>query len=191
MMTKTTTPPERRPLSPLARCFRARAAGLRPDQKVWVDEWAEANRTLPPDTPEPGPYRNARTPYLIDIQRTMSPASSYCEGWWQKAVQMGGSVSGENMIATWVCAAAGNILVVFPTLDDGKQWELTRFEPMRATTRELRRRIRPAEEKGSDNTKLRKKYPGGVMRLVGANRVGALKSSTVRYVKFEIGRAHV
>jgi phage terminase large subunit GpA-like protein len=165
------------------RIRRARAAGLRPDGRVWVDQWAEANRVLPPDAPEPGPYRSSRTPYLIDIQRTMSPASPYKEGWWQKPVQIGGSTSGENMIGTWICAAAGSMLVVFPTLDDAKQWELTRFEPLRAGTRELRRRIRPADEKGSDNTKLRKKYRGGVMRLMGSNR--PIKSSTIRYAKLE------
>lgn len=178
----TTTPTDGR-LAPVDRLRRARAAGLKPDALVWVDEWAEANRVLPPDTPWPGPYRNAPTPYLIDIQRTMSPASAYREGWWQKPVQVGGSVSGENMVATWICAAAGSIVVVFPTLDDGKQWELSRFEPLRAGTRELRRRIRPADEKGSDNTKLRKKYPGGVMRILGANR--PIKSSTLRYAKLE------
>lgn len=169
--------------SPIDRCRRAYASGLRPDDYVWVDQWAESNRVLPADTPWPGPYRNERTPYLIDIQRTMSPASPFAEGWWQKPVQVGGSVSGENMIATWICAAAGSIIVVFPTLDDAKQWELLRFEPMRSSTRELRRRIRPAEEKGSDNTKLRKKYPGGVMRLMGSNR--PIKSTTARYIKFE------
>lgn len=148
-----------------------------------MDEWAEKNRVLPADTPEPGPYRSTRTPYVIDIQRTMSPASPFSEGWWQKPVQAGGSVSGENMIATWICAAAGSIYVVFPTLEDAKQWELARFEPLRSGTRELRRRIRASDEKGSDNTKLRKKYPGGVMRLVGSNK--PIKSTTARYVKFE------
>lgn len=169
--------------TPIDRCRWAYASGLRPDELVWVDEWAEANRVLPPDTPEPGPYSNRRTPYLIDIQRTMSPASPFREGWWQKPVQVGGSVSGENMIATWICAAAGSILVTFPVLDDAKQWEMTRFEPMRAGTRELRRRIRPAQEKGSDNSKLRKKFPGGVMRLMGSNR--PVKSATIRYAKVE------
>jgi phage terminase large subunit GpA-like protein len=169
--------------TPLDRCWRAYANGLRPDDLVWADEWAEQNRVLPPDTPEPGPYRSTRTPYLIDIQRTMSPASDYYQGWWQKPVQIGGSVSGENLIATWICAAAGSVLVVFPTLDDAKTWELQRFEPLRVGTRELRRRIRPASEKGADNTKLRKKYPGGVMRLMGSNR--PIKSTTIRYVKFE------
>lgn len=164
---------------------RAIAGALRPDVRVLVDEWAEAHRVLPADTPEPGPYRSERTPYMIDIQRAMSPTSEYREGWWQKSHQLGGSTGGENMIATWICAGAGSILVVFPTLDDAKQWELTRFELMRSTTRALRQRIRPADRRGSDNTKLRKRYPGGVLRLVGANRVGALKSSTVRYVKYE------
>ena len=161
------------------------AAAVRPDDKVWTDQWAEANRVLPIGTPEPGPFRNTRTPYLIDIQRTMSPGSPYREGWWMKPHQVGGSVSGENMIGSWICTAAGSMLVVFPTLDDAKQWEQTRFEPMRAGTAALRKRIRPASEKGADNTKLRKKYPGGTMRLIGANRVGAMKSATIRYIKFE------
>lgn len=170
---------------PIDAVRRAIADALRPDPRVEVDRWAEENRVLPPDTPEPGPYRNRRTPYLIDIQRTMSPGSPWREGWWMKPHQVGGSVTGENLIGAWICTAAGSLLVVFPTQDDAKQWELTRFEPMRLSTRALRRRIRPADEKGSDNTKLRKKYPGGVMRLVGSNRTGALKSATVRYVKFE------
>jgi phage terminase large subunit GpA-like protein len=179
------TPTEPWMLQGRAVLAKAIADALRPDPKISVDEWAEANRILPPDTPEAGPYRNARTPYVIDIQRTMSPGSRYREGWWMKPHQVGGSVTGENLIGSWICTAAGNILVIFPTLDDAKQWELTRFEPMRANTKALRRRILAADKKGSDNTKLRKKFPGGVMRLVGSNRVGALKSSTIRYIKFE------
>ena len=157
----------------------------RPDPIVRISEWAERHRVLPPDTPEPGPWRNARTPYLVDIMDTMSAGSGYREGWLKKGVQLGGSATGENFIGSAICNAAGAILVVFPTLEDAKQWELQRFEPMRQATRELRRRVLDSDIKGADNTKLRKKFPGGVMRLVSANRVGALKSSTIRYVKFE------
>jgi phage terminase large subunit GpA-like protein len=158
---------------------------IRPDPKVWIDAWAEENRVLPPDTPEPGPWRNSRTPYLIDIMRTMSPGSRFREGWVMKGHQLGGSSAGENFIGASICTAAGSILVVFPTLEDAKQWELTRFEEMRKSTKALRRKVKDSASKGADNTKLRKKFPGGVMRLVGSNRVGALKSSTIRYVKFE------
>lgn len=172
-------------MKPVEDFLKAIIAGVRPDQKIFVDEWAEANRRLPADAPEAGPYRNARTPYMIDVQRSMSPGSPFREGWFQKPHQIGGSVAGENMIGSWICTAAGSILCVFPTLDDAKQWELARFEPMRASTAALRKRVRSADVRGADNTKLRKKFPGGVMRLIGANRVGALKSSTIRYVKFE------
>lgn len=181
----TTTPTTDQRATPIQRCYRARAAGLQPDQAVWADEFAEAHRVMPPNSPLPGNYRNDPTPYLIDIQRTMSPASPYVEGWWQKPVQIGGSVSGENLILTWICAAAGDIMVAFSGKEKAHNWELKRFTPMRDGTRELRRRIRPASSKGSDNTKLRKKFPGGVLQLVTATRASAGKSDTVRYVKFE------
>jgi len=178
-----TTKPTDRALTPIERLRRAHAAGLRPDPLVWVDEWAEDNRVLPPGTPEAGPYRSSRTPYLIDIQRTMSPSSPFREGWWQKPLQIGGSTSGENMIGAWICGAPAPLLIVFPTLDKGKQWELARLQAMRASCRELRRRIPPPERKGSDNTKLRKKFPGGWMRILSANR--PITSDTVRYIKLE------
>lgn len=170
-------------LTPLARLVRAWCAALQADAVIGADEWARANRIMPADGIEPGPYRPERTPYMVDIMRTMSPSSSTIEGWFLKGTQLGGSVAGENLIATWICAGAGNILTVFPQLDDAKQWELTRFEPMRAESRELGRRVLPSYVKGADNTKLRKKYPGGVMRLIGSNRMP--KSTTARYVKLE------
>jgi len=159
------------------------ANALQPDPVITADEWARTERVMPADAVEPGPYRPERTPYMIDVQRTMSATSPYVEGWMKKGVQLGGSVSGENLIGSWICTAAGNILVSFPKLEDAKQWELTRFEPMRESSRALRKRIRSSGVKGSDNTKLRKKYPGGVMRLIGVSSMP--KSATVRYVKVE------
>ncbi|MHB8947547.1 MAG: terminase gpA endonuclease subunit [Rhodoferax sp.] len=159
------------------------ANALQPDPVITADEWARTERVMPADAVEPGPYRPERTPYMIDVQRTMSATSPWVEGWMKKGVQLGGSVSGENLLGSWICNAAGNILVSFPKLEDAKQWELTRFEPMRLSSRALRKRIKSAGVKGSDNTKLRKKYPGGVMRLIGVSSMP--KSATVRYVKVE------
>lgn len=170
-------------MSPRESLAKALAMALRPDPVITADEWARINRTMPADAVEPGPYRPERTPYMIDVQRTMSATSSTVEGWMKKGVQLGGSVSGENLIASWICTAAGNILATFPKLDDAKQWELTRFEPMRESSKALRKRIRPANVKGADNTKLRKKFPGGVLRLIGVSSMP--KSATIRYVKIE------
>jgi phage terminase large subunit GpA-like protein len=76
-------------------------------------------------------------------------------------------------------------LAVFATNDDGEKWELDRFEPMRLSTRELRRRIKDSGRKDSDNTKRRKRFPGGMLNIVSAGRAGRLKSSTIRYVLLE------
>ena len=49
----------------LAAYLAAFAEGLRPDPPLWVDEWAEANMIIPPESgaAEPGRYRVSRTPY--------------------------------------------------------------------------------------------------------------------------------
>jgi phage terminase large subunit GpA-like protein len=158
---------------------------LRPDPKVKISQWAQDNRFLPPDTPEPGKFRNERIPHMVDVQDTMSQGSGYREGWLKKGVQLAGSTVGENFIGSSICNAAGSILVVFPDLPAAQMWEAQRFEPMREATPELRKRIPDSNVKGAGSTKLRKKFPGGVMRLVTANRVSGLKSSTIRYIKLE------
>lgn len=165
--------------------IRSLTEAIKPDNRIPIAEWAEAYRVLPPDSPEPGPWRNSRTPYLVGIMDALSPDSPYREVYLKKGHQLGGSALGENFIGHAITSAAGNILAVFATLEDAEKWELSRFEPMRLSTGELKKRIRDANVKGSDNTKRRKKFPGGFMQLIGANRPGGLKSSTMRYVLLE------
>lgn len=165
--------------------IRSLSEAIKPDDRIPIARWAESYRVLPPDTPEPGPWRNSRTPYLVGIMDALSPDSPYREVYLKKGHQLGGSALGENFIGHAITSAAGNILAVFATVEDGEKWNLSRFEPMRQSTPELRRRIRDKEVKGSDNTQRRKKFPGGFMQIVGANRPGGLKSSTMRYVLLE------
>jgi phage terminase large subunit GpA-like protein len=165
--------------------IRAITEAIKPDSRMPIAEWAEANRILPPDSPEPGPWRNSRTPYLVGIMAALSPDSPYREVYLKKGVQLGGSALGENFIGHSITSAAGNILAVFATVEDSEKWNLSRFEPMRESTPELRKRVLDPNIKGADNTQRRKKYPGGFMQLVGANRPGGLKSTTARYVLLE------
>lgn len=175
---------------------------IRPDPKVGVAEWAEAHRVLPPDSPEPGRWRNSRTPYLVGVMDALSGLPSAVTRYshddarpfdnsrftvvgMQKGHQLGGSSAGECFIGRAITQAAGNILAVFATKDDAEKWEMDRFESMRISTPELRKRVRDSNRKGADTTKLRKKFPGGMMNLVSATRAGRLKSTTVRYVLLE------
>ncbi|POS05318.1 terminase [Burkholderia gladioli] len=175
---------------------------IRPDPKVSIAEWAEEHRVLPPDSPEPGRWRNSRTPYLVGIMDALSGGFSAVTRYahdddrpfdnsrftvvgFQKGHQLGGSASGENFIGRSISQAAGNILAVFATKDDAEKWEMDRFESMRSSTPELRKRVPDSNRKGAENTKLRKKFPGGMMNLVSATRAGRLKSTTVRYALLE------
>ncbi|MET3431443.1 phage terminase large subunit GpA-like protein [Herbaspirillum seropedicae] len=182
--------------------IRTLASAIKPDARIGIAEWAAKHRILPPDSPEPGRWRNERTPYLVGIMDALTgrPSSvtrrshddtslfSNSHIRWvglQKGHQLGGSALGENFIGHSITSAAGNILAVFATKDDAEKWEMDRFESMRTSTPELRRRVRDSGKKGSDNTKLRKKFPGGMLNLVSASRAGRLKSTTVRYVLLE------
>lgn len=175
-------------MTPEQELIAAIAEAIEPDKPIRTSQWAAQYRILPPDSPEPGPWRNDRTPYLVEIMDVLSPKQD-CEpvreAYLKKGHQLGGSALGENFCGSTISSAAGNFLAVFATLDDAEKWELNRFEPMRESTPELRKRILDANVKGADNTKKRKKYPGGMLQLVGANRPGALKSTTFRYVLLE------
>ncbi|MFM0736803.1 phage terminase large subunit family protein [Paraburkholderia xenovorans] len=175
---------------------------IRPDERISVAEWAEKHRILPSSSPEPGKWRNSRTPYLVGIMDALSGSTSavtryahdddrlFSNAWVVEVAQMkghqiGGSSAGENFLGHAITTAAGNILVVFPTKHAGEKWEMDRFEPMRASTPALRRLIRQAGAKGGDNTKLRKRFPGGMLNIAIAGRANALKSTSVRYVALE------
>ena len=165
--------------------IRSISEAIRPDSRIPIAKWAEDYRILPPDSPEPGKWRNSRTQYLVGIMDALSPDSRYREVYLKKGHQLGGSALGENFIGHAITSAAGNILAVFATVEDAEKWNLSRFEPMRESTPSLRRRVRDPNIKGADNTQRRKKFPGGFLQLIGANRPGGLKSSTMRYVLLE------
>jgi hypothetical protein len=55
---------------------RGARAGARPDPELKVSEWADQFRSLTVrSSPEPGPWRTARVPYLRDIMDDLSPSA--------------------------------------------------------------------------------------------------------------------
>jgi phage terminase large subunit GpA-like protein len=189
-------------MKPVESFLQTIANAIRPDERIGIAEWAARYRILPENSPEPGKWRNERTQYLVGIMDALSGMPSTTTRYahddlrpfdnsfvrivaMQKGTQLGGSALGENFVGKNITTAAGNMLAVFATKDDADKWEMDRFEPMRSSTPELRERIPAAEKKGSKNTKLRKKFPGGMLNLVSATVAGRLKSSTIRYVLLE------
>ena len=76
-------------------------AGLRPDTRLTVSEWADNYRILPmKSAKEAGKWRTARTPYLKEIMDCLSPSSPVEKVVFMKGAQVGGPLALDTPIPT-------------------------------------------------------------------------------------------
>ena len=61
--------------SEITRILAIAAEIIRPPPERDAGKWAEDNRILPPDSPEPGRFRVSRTPYMVDIYKAFADDS--------------------------------------------------------------------------------------------------------------------
>lgn len=147
-----------------------------PPEQLTVTEWADKYRRLSPEvSAEAGRWRTARTPYLQEIMdaftdphvnRIAVVASS----------QVGKTEMEMNMIGYMVDVDPGPALFVLPTVDNGKDMAKRRIAPMIRDTKPLKRKISTAKSRDSDNTLLKKIYPGGMLTITGSNSPASLAS---------------
>ena len=70
---------------------------LQPERNLRLSEWAEEFRLLPSKTSsEPGPWRNARTPYLVEPMDCLSSGSQVEEVVLMFGTQTGKTETGNN-----------------------------------------------------------------------------------------------
>ena len=161
-----------------ARAFR----NYRPPADLTVSQWAEKYRVLSREnSAEAGPWRNARTPYLVDIMDSFTDprikkislvASS----------QVGKSELELNVIGYIIDQDPGSILYIQPTLDDAKKFSRLRIAPMIRDSHTLRRKVADVKSRDSGNTMLQKSFPGGMLTIVGSNSASGLASTPAKYV---------
>lgn len=156
---------------------------LKPPPRLTVAEWADKYRIVPPGTsPEPGPWRTDRVPYLRGIMDALSDRRV------QRVVAMLASQTGKtevalNAIGYYVDQEPSPILVVQPNEKPmAEAFSKDRLAPMLAHTPVLRDRIKPARVKDSGNQVLHKTFPGGYISIVGANSAAGLASRPIRVV---------
>lgn len=153
------------------------AAGLAPDPRLSVREWADLHRFLSTATSESaGRWRTSKTPYLADILEDLSPSSAV-----DTVVLMGGAQVGKtelalNLIGYTIDCAPGPIMCVWPSLDLAELYSKQRIKPMIDDSPRLREKVRRARSRDSGNTLLTKEFPGGILRLVGAESAIGLRS---------------
>lgn len=181
MSSKTTTNSKKRK-RPVDKTFSKAFANYRPPADLTVSEWAASYRVLSREnSAEAGPWRNERTPYLVDIMDAFNDpnvekitvvASS----------QVGKSESELNVIGYIIDQDPGSILYVQPTIEDAKKFSRLRIAPMIRDSKALSKKVADVKSRDSGNTMLQKSFAGGMLTIVGSNSASGLASIPAKYV---------
>ena len=155
-----------------------------PPPDITVSQWAINNRVLPKGTTSrPGPFK----PELFQIEMmdvVLDPLVH--EVVIMKSTQVGYSDAVINNICGYfIDADPQPIMLVQPTIDNAKDYGKKRITPMIESCPALREKIKPPTTRRAGNTLSLKEFPGGFLKLTGANSGAGLRSDPVPVVPFD------
>lgn len=165
--------------------IRARALALfEPPPDITISEWAINNRVLPKGTTSrPGPFKPER--FQIEMMNVILDPDVH-EVVIQKSTQVGYSDAVLNNICGYfIDADPKPIMLVQPTIDNAKDYGKKRITPMIENCPALREKIKPPTSRRAGNTLALKEFPGGFLKLTGANSGAGLRSDPVPVVLFD------
>jgi phage terminase large subunit GpA-like protein len=156
-------------------------AGFAPPPEILVSEWARRNRVLPKGTTaRPGPFRPEK--YQVEMMDAVNDPNVH-EIVVRKSTQIGYSDAVLiNIIGYYIDVDPRPIMLVQPTVDNAKDFGKKRITPMIDSTPAVKDKIRPATARRAGNTLQLKEFPGGFLKLTGANSGTGLRSDPVPIV---------
>ncbi|MDY0063369.1 MAG: phage terminase large subunit family protein [Myxococcota bacterium] len=165
----------------------AAAAVCLPRPRLTVSEWADRYRVIAQGTsPEPGPWRTERVPYLRGIMDALvDPAIETVVV--MLASQLGKSESCLNILGYFVDQDPAPVLVVHPTIEAMEAFSKERIDPMFRATTALQGKLdsglgdRGNSRKASNTIRV-KHFPGGYLAMTGANAPAGLAARPIRVV---------
>lgn len=152
----------------------------------YISKWIEGLRIYPVGTPFPGPHRNSRVPYAVEIMDGMSiyDPVQYIDV--MKGAQLGLTAAmAENVIGYYMGEYPAEVLYVSSTEDLLNKWVQKRLEPL-IDSCDLRKLIRstqnaPGSRSTGDKT-FSKQYFGGGLDAASAQSASSLRSDSKRIV---------
>ncbi|KDE74779.1 terminase [Fusobacterium necrophorum BFTR-2] len=153
---------------------------LQPPPDLDVMEWADMNRVLSKESAaEPGRWSTARTPYMIEIYKTVT--KKYVQDLVvMAAAQLAKSELLNNVIGRYIEVDPCPMLMVQPTDDNAIAYSKERIGPMIRDTPSLRKLVKDPNQKNSGNTLSHKTFFGGFIAFVGTFRENKLASRPIR-----------
>lgn len=147
---------------------------IQPEQTLsdWADEFREVAKGT---SPQSGQWRTSLTPYVREIQDSLSDHSRVRIVDFKKSAQIGATEVGINFTGYVIDRGQGSMIVAQPVKDLARSWSTSKFEPAIALMPNLNEKIE------SDNT-LEKRFPGGTVWVIWTNSSNQLRSRTARYL---------
>ena len=159
-------------------------AHFAPPPSLSISEWARAHRVLPQGTsPRPGPFRPEK--FQIEMMDVLRDPHVH-EVAIQKSTQLGVTDAVLfNVIGYYIHIDPKPIMYVQPTQDNAKDKGKKVITPMIKACPVLAERVRAATSRKAGNTLRLKEFPGGFLKLCGANAGADLRSDPAPVVLFD------
>lgn len=173
-------------LSGLGQLEAALLEAIRPDPLRTVAQWADECRELDTSTSaEPGRWRTARVPYTLEIMEALSPSSTIQRVAMMAGAQVAKTEVGLNFIGHAIDDSPGPALIIQPRDTDAENFSKMRLEKMIRACPTLRAKVSDSKPGSGSGTLTLKEFPGGVLKLTGAQAPPGLRSMPVRRYFFD------
>lgn len=148
-----------------------------------ISEYVQGRRMLPLNTPFPGLWDNARTPYLVEFMDDMSPFSPIQHSVTMKARKIGFTTGAENIAAYWTDAYPTDWAYVSASEDLVKDWSERKFDTV-IDTMGFRHKITAQsglrQTRRTGDTGTRKEFVGGCADFYSARSKMATRAQDKR-----------
>lgn len=173
---------DRNPDTPVTPALQRLARLVEPPPRLRISEWADAHAYLPAEgNAEPGKYRVDRMPYQkAMLDDPLDP--NVVEIVWMIASQLGKTLCIILILEYFIDHQPTKILVVYPKLDDAKDWMRDKFIPATRDTPRLDGKLKEPRARDSESRALNRKFPGGGIVAVGSISTSSLRRVSARVI---------
>ncbi len=161
-----------------ARLQAAFLRALTPPPDYTVSQWADEYRFLSREaSAEAGKWHTARAEYQRGI---MDAVKNHEQVVIMSSAQVGKTEILNNVVGFFMHTDPCPMMMVQPTVEMAETWSKDRLAPMLRDTPVLQGLVAKVKSRDSQNTILKKNFPGGYITVSGANSAPSLASRPVR-----------
>lgn len=157
------------------------ARAIAPRRPLTVSQWADAERILSrKQSPEPGRWRGARTPFLREPMDCLSTRSPVREVVLMFPIQIGKTEVALNVLGYTMDHAPAPVMVALPGEVSMNKWIAQKLSPLIDETPAVKRTLTTLASRDGANRREFKDFAGGQLFLEHAGSPQRLKSTTVK-----------